>query len=329
MKTNLPPEIEKLVKRRHKTRFLRQHGGMIATFVFLLIAFALIVHLVMRELDASRLAGETYDAPVKLRTKKEAQSEQMPVVQITAAQAQEQPRLASSIKPATGKAREDTARRDAMSQWDDAAKAIEGFFAAGNVMERLAWVTPTRDVETRLRDYEKRAASLPWLGRPEKVGPKFVLQGNYLITTVSFAGQKPRHIALERTTLGWRVDWESYVGYCERPLREIAADEKSDEAFEVRAEAYRVNPPPPGFPADQYLALMLRHPDDGTALQAVVPRKMLDRTPAGKTLAEMLPGRYTLRLKSGAHTPDSNGWAEVAEVICPGWVPRLYATSQP
>ncbi len=325
MRKNLPPEIEEYVKRRHKTRFVRSYGGVIVTFVFLGIALAFITQLVLRELNSeSMAAGATEEksvaAPEPVAKPAKRQETAAPAAKAETA----------VVKPTPTQEKSDgAASQQAMSQWDEAARVIEGFFSTSEAKERLSWVAPARDLETKLRDYEKRAKGLPWLGKPDKIGPQFALQGSYLITTITFKGHKPRHIALERTTLGWRVDWESYVGWCERPLREIAAANESGEAFEVRAEAYRVNPPPPGYPADEYLALLLRHPDDGTALQAVVPRKMLGDTPAGKTMSESLPGRYTLRVKPSSGAAGEDGWAEVSEIICPGWLPRLYASSHP
>jgi hypothetical protein len=320
MPKSLPPEILEYHNRRRKTRFIRVYGGLIAMFVSIGMAIWIVAPLVKREMKSSQVPP--------LETKKEEQHSQS---------TDTKPSVAAVVTPKkvveTPKASQETPpsieTKQAMGRWNEAAKALEGFFSAASVEERMAWVVPSSELEAKLLEYEKRAVGLPWLGKPEKVGPQFALQGNYLITTVTFPGQKPRNIALEKTSLGFRVDWESYVGYCERPLKDIASDEKSDDAFEVRTEAYRVSPPPPGYPANEYLALLLRHPDDGTALQAVVSRKMLGESPAGKALSDTLPGRYTLRVKPSANAAETNSWAVVSEVVCPGWLPRLYAAGAP
>lgn len=341
VKQPFPPEIKHYLRQRHKRQLWWKYAGTVLLWITIPLSVFLIVRLAEREPAKpveepapQAVADQGYEA-APLAVPQTSTEEAAPA---EFEQAQPEPPAARvsaligtplSVKEqdadATASSASKKLERDkAMADWEDATKTIEAFLTAGSLAERMKWTAPARDSEKRMQEYESRSKSSPLLAKPEKIGPQFALHGRHLITTVTFAGQKPRHIALEKSTLGWRVDWESYVGYCERPLRDIAADHTTAEPVEVRAEAYRVNPPPPGFPADEYLALMLRHPDEGTALQVVVPWKRLDESLAGKTLAEALPGRYTFKIKPAAKE-GSNGWAEVDEVICPGWMPKLYA----
>jgi hypothetical protein len=320
--SRLPPEIKDRLRRRHRLRQRAKQGAV----VLIVVAIALSVSLVILHNDRKEStfsSGETEN-----KAELDERGAVLDECAQNATKIGDSPTLAASqtVNPAKTmgdevKDKEAKEKADkAMGQWAEASKSITAFLMAPSVQERIKWAVPTPDLESRLGEFEARSEiGQSWFGEPESIGPQFALREGYLITTVTFAGRKPRHIAVEATSRGWLVDWESYVGYCEKSLRDLAGAAADSPPVEVRAEAYLVSPPPPQYPANEYLALMLRHPDEATAIQVVAPLKMLSGSEAGKALAGNLPGRYTLKVRS-----THGGWAQVSEVVCPGWVPRLY-----
>lgn len=315
-------EIKDYLAWRRKTRFIRRHGGLLLA-CGIIIATILLLWRRANERYSTAIDRKTSHQAPKLSTFPEKIGPRLAVAPNSATEAS-QPSIAKP--PAKTEGAKETQSRDAMNRWKAAEVALQGFFGSESDEERLAWVSPSENAGERLQQYAAHFPVCAWFAKPERIGPQFALQDRYLITSVQFPGQRPRHIAIKDTAQGSRVDWESYVGFCEMSFREIAAASSMDKPVLVRAETYQVNPPPPGFDGKEYLALMLRHPDDGVALQALVKRADVNRTKAGRTLAANLPGRYTLRVQAVPGAAPS-GWVVVPEVVCPGWVPELYASS--
>lgn len=320
--SRLPPEIKDQLRRQHRLRQRVKQGAV----VLMVVATALSVFLVIVYNDRKQSTFSSGDAKNKAEVHARGAVAEEGAQNVTKVGDSSTLAASQTVNPAKtmgdeAKDKEAKEKADkAMGQWAEASKSITAFLMAPSVQERIKWAVPTPDLESRLGEFEARSESgQSWFGEPESIGPQFALREGYLITTVTFAGRKPRHIAVEATSRGWLVDWEGYVGYCEKSLRDLAGAAADSPPVEVRAEAYLVSPPPPQYPANEYLALMLRHPDEATAIQVVAPLKMLSGSEAGKALAGNLPGKYTLKVRS-----THGGWAQVSEVVCPGWVPRLY-----
>lgn len=102
-------------------------------------------------------------------------------------------------------------------------EAIKGFLAAGTIEEKLKTCRASDDLEAKMRNYY--AGDAPQVeGFRSLDQTKVVYRGEFISTFVRLQDFLDYPIVVERLDDDdYRVDWESWVGYCEKKIGEMIA----------------------------------------------------------------------------------------------------------
>lgn len=97
----------------------------------------------------------------------------------------------------------------------DVTQAVTAFLTAESVEELLDHVRGSEKREERIREYYRRHAYSPV--EPRKVAPdgRIIKTGNLWALNIVLPDFSRRPIAVEQVDAGYKVDWESWVGYSE------------------------------------------------------------------------------------------------------------------
>ena len=167
----------------------------------------------------------------------------------------------------------------------------------------------------RLRADNGRWRVIPHL--PLQVGPKFGITDSLVVTTLRLKDGTHRSVAIEKKGDRLLLDWESFTGWCEECLEDIANND-SRKAYLVRVKVQTAAAKPP-FPELSGLSLVLSHPAGRRVVNAHVSEKVLSKSMAAKTLTRTREGLFTLRVRAVADSKN-HGWVLVEEVVCAGWI---------
>ena len=100
-------------------------------------------------------------------------------------------------------------------------EAVERFLGATTVDELLAVTLRDRYQQDRIRDYYQTRELTPKVAKLVAAGGRIVKNGDLWATDVVFSDNSRRPITVQRGENGYRVDWESWVGYSEMTWEEI------------------------------------------------------------------------------------------------------------
>ncbi|MEO1826371.1 MAG: hypothetical protein ABGZ31_11755 [Roseibacillus sp.] len=100
-------------------------------------------------------------------------------------------------------------------------EAVERFLGATTVDELLAVTLRDRYQQDRIRDYYRTRELKPKVAKKVASGGRIVKNGDLWATDVIFSDNSRRPITVQRGENGYRVDWESWVGYSEMTWEDI------------------------------------------------------------------------------------------------------------
>ena len=102
-------------------------------------------------------------------------------------------------------------------------EAVGRFLGATTVDELLAVTLRDRYQQDRIRDYYRTRELKPKVAKQVASGGRIVKNGDLWATDVIFSDNSRRPITVQRGENGYRVDWESWVGYSEMTWEDIRA----------------------------------------------------------------------------------------------------------
>jgi hypothetical protein len=153
---------------------------------------------------------------------------------------------------------------------------------------------------------------------PLRIGPQFGTAGSLLVTPVKMVDGSSRLAALEKTQVGYRLDWESFSAWGESRF----ADLPQLSAEKPALLRVTVKPSTATAPVSGALSFTLTHPDERSTLAAYATPDSLSVSPAARKLRDAGGGMFTLLLTMSA-TDTKNGWANIHSVVCTGWVTEM------
>jgi|GEM_PF-2238431 len=157
------------------------------------------------------------------------------------------------------------------------------------------------------------------LALPLIIGPQFGITGDLLLTTIRLANGNDRAVVLEKTSEGYKLDWESFIGWCETDFDGL----QTHVGMKVHPKLMRVRCQPTSalapFPELKGISIEISHPAEAKTLRAFASEEALRRSPAGAELKNSSDGPFTLLIKPDRDTIQ-HGWVRVEEIICSGWV---------
>ena len=98
---------------------------------------------------------------------------------------------------------------------------VESFLGATTVDELLDFTLRDRYQQDRIREYYRTREVKPQVAKQIAAGGRIVKNGDLWATDVIFSDNSRRPITVRRSESGYRVDWESWVGYSEMTWEEI------------------------------------------------------------------------------------------------------------
>jgi hypothetical protein len=154
---------------------------------------------------------------------------------------------------------------------------------------------------------------------PLSIGPEFGTLGDLVLTTVRLADGSDRPVVLQNTPDGFKLDWESFVGWCETDFDGLQAhaDTKAlPRLMRVRCQRTSARAP---FLVEEGISLIISHPAEKQNLNAFVPELALRRSAASESLRRSSGDTFVLLIMPRRDTSPP-GWVRVEEVVCSGWV---------
>ncbi len=122
---------------------------------------------------------------------------------------------------------------------DAATRTLKKFFFAESLAERLDYVRHPETTESRIESFyalpgNRGTADITVVGEPITVR-RFELEGiPFLGVLYDFSDLTQRGVVFEKTLGGWKIDWESFVGYSEMPWS-VFFEAEPEDAFTFRA----------------------------------------------------------------------------------------------
>ena len=205
--------------------------------------------------------------------------------------------------------------REARETFDKAVEVLTRVLLSPTMTE---WEKSVRHPELtmpRLRSDEGRWRVLPAL--PLQIGPKFGITDALLVTTVKLKDGTHRSVAFERKEDRLLLDWESFTGWGEERIENIAGCDV-ETSFLVRVKVHAAAAIPP-FEIKNGLSIVLSHPDGRRVVNAHVSEEALESSPAAQALKKAGEGLFTLRIRPHADSAQ-HGWVVVEDVVCTGWI---------
>ena len=98
---------------------------------------------------------------------------------------------------------------------------VESFLGATTVDEILDFTLRDRYQRDRIREYYRTREVKPQVPKRIAAGGRIVKNGDLWATDVIFSDNSRRPITVQRSESGYRVDWESWVGYSEMTWEEM------------------------------------------------------------------------------------------------------------
>ena len=197
---------------------------------------------------------------------------------------------------------------------------VRKFLEATTVEALLPLVRDPAVAEERMRAfYPDGKVEAPGLSQFDS-SRELALIGNFLIFTVSTRDHEEQAMALIDTAQGWKVDWESWVGWSAMPWETFfSAKPTSGQVFRVMlspVDYYNFT-----FADEtQWQSFRLESPDQKHSIYGYVPRgSMLEQQISPDADTKNVPLMLALKFPPGA-TSDSQ--VEIERFVTDGWVEK-------
>ena len=197
---------------------------------------------------------------------------------------------------------------------------VRKFLEATTVEALLPLVRDPAVAEERMRAfYPDGKVEAPGLSQFDS-SRELALIGNFIIFTVSTRDHEERAMALIDTAQGWKVDWESWVGWSAMPWETfLSAKPTSGQVFRVMlspVDYYNFT-----FADEtQWQSFRLESPDQKHSIYGYVPRgSMLEQQISPDADTKNVPLMLALKFPPGA-TSDSQ--VEIERFVTDGWVEK-------
>lgn len=155
---------------------------------------------------------------------------------------------------------------------------------------------------------------------PLKIGPKFGIMEELMVTTLLMQDGSARPVVMEKTAQGYLLDWESLAGWGECSFKDVPklpVGQRTLLRVNVRSSSEL-----PSFTHELGMSFILAHPEEDLTLTAHVTEPILNKSAAGQLLRVAEDAPFVLRIAVDEDCL-KHGWVRVAEVVCSGWVTDL------
>jgi len=208
--------------------------------------------------------------------------------------------------------------QEVRAEFNKAASVLRTFLQSPPDEEIQKILRHPPETMLRYREWSRTRRIIPAL--PLQIGPQFGVSGSLFITGVKMNDGSLRLAALEKTSRGYLLDWESFSVWGERRFVELA-QLGPDQSAVMRVTMKPSSAAPPES-APSGATFTLSHPDERTTLAAYATAEVLESNAAAKLLSNASGGIFILRL--GMNENDiRQGQVRIHEVICSGWMPEL------
>ncbi len=205
---------------------------------------------------------------------------------------------------------------------DDASRAFD---QASMVLKRAMQLGAEDSIQSLVRHPELtlpryQAWSEVWRmapAMPLQIGPKFGTTERLLVTSVRMEDGSSRHVVLERSANGYKLDWESLAGWGECSFADVVNLPLNKPTL-LRIVVQPTSAKPP-FPHLAGMSLQVSHPEQKLTLTAFASHATLEKSKAGIMMRDQVHGPFTVRIVVDADCV-KHGWVRIQEVICSGWV---------
>ncbi len=227
---------------------------------------------------------------------------------------------AAASVPAAGAAISPGEEMDA--ETNAVAQVVAAFLAAESLEEKLRWVVPTEEIESRMGGhYERRAwrptqvhdfAAIAVTQRPER--------NFYTVIAVTTDGDRLSFV-LPVTPDGPRIDWASHVGYCSTDW-ETFLETRPEEVQEMRVliqvgrQRYA-----PYDDREEFLPVEISRPGSPQVLNAVLSKSATEGIAGMKGslwYGKRVPVTVLMRFEAGQRDAEPPV-ARIEAFLCQGW----------
>jgi len=203
-------------------------------------------------------------------------------------------------------------------EFDKAAAILRQYFQSPPDDKLMTLLRHPEETMPRHREWERTRRIMPAM--PLQIGPQFGVSGSLLITSVRLNDGTPRLAVLEKTDQGYRLDWESFVGWGESRFAELASMPQGRAAL-MRVSLKSSSATPPTH-APGGATFTITHPDERSTLAAYATAETLQSSLPARRVQQAGGGMFTVRLVVDENDAKS-GLARIEEVVCSGWIPDM------
>ncbi len=205
---------------------------------------------------------------------------------------------------------------------DDASRAFD---QASMVLKRAMQIGAEDSIQSLVRHPELtlpryQAWSAAWRmtpAMPLQIGPKFGTTERLLVTSVRMEDGSSRHVVMERSASGYKLDWESLTGWGECYFADVAnLPHHKPTLLRIVVQPTSAKPP---FPHLSGISFHVSHPEQKLTLTAFASHATLEKSKAGIAMRDQVLGPFTVRIVVDADCV-KHGWVRIQEVISSGWV---------
>jgi hypothetical protein len=301
----------------------RSRGPIITTIIVALVALGLVTRMMSSRTQAvaddDELLSSLEKAAIVLQ---EGKKEEAMPPEKTAAKEKASSATAKTIPVEKKAAVTQTSMPEAMAadkvreEFEKAATVLRQYFQSPSDEALAALLRHPDQSMPRHRLWAQKNRIVPAV--PLRIGPQFGTAGSLLVTPVKMVDGSSRLAALEKTQVGYRLDWESFSAWGESRF----ADLPQLSAEKPALLRVTVKPSTATAPVSGALSFTLTHPDERSTLAAYATPDSLSVSPAARKLRDAGGGMFTLLLTMSA-TDTKNGWANIHSVVCTGWVTEM------
>lgn len=196
----------------------------------------------------------------------------------------------------------------------EAKQAIESFVRAETIDDKLAFVRPTPDVRAHMEQLAEHELMTqrevpPW-------GSRFISRGSFVYAEVFQPKLGFRGVVVEKTDDGWKVDFDSWIGYNETPFDQLVAS-AADEPVVVRALGRIRGDFDTGVPGDY--VVVLRDPDQQLGATARISVLDIENEAAFEILKSGRTIPLIIELDGRPAPGETVGSLRVTRIVEAGW----------
>ena len=205
------------------------------------------------------------------------------------------------------------------------SRMMQDFILARSEAEIEQIILRPLEVMPKYREWTARIKLQP--SAEQMASAKFMTTEHRMIMAVPLMNGSKRLAVFEKIGKAkFRLDWESFAGWCERRFEDVAKLESNRQVL-MRVNAQRTAVKPPFPVKDGGMSFTLTHPDEPMTLNAHMSADALaEGGTAVRYMAAMKKsGTVTLKIFVDDECR-SHGWVKIAAVPNVGWVSGLDTT---